>query len=580
MDPYTLIIDNQLDLLRPSLKDVLQLEDPYTYTGTASRLDMGSLHRSFFRSGVLQIMSARSRPDAFMTANTTENPEGAHPGIVEIKVTKVGFLWRKDMKKKAGRTPWHEWGAILTGSQLYFFRNLHWIKNLIQQYDHHHKHGADTPVIFKPPLEQFKADAQVTTDDTVALLDKSYRKHKNAFAFIRHGNIQEYFIADNEAEMNDWLAKLNYAATFRTAGVRMRGVVGGHYDGQRARSIRRLENQPGSRGTNSVLTPSGEVSIVRGGIDAKLAAEISAARKGVVDQRIMEAEDRLATRNRELQSCLRNARHLMVLTPIQPKVREQVVMAAGQLAAKLQWVRMEMSKLRCHRDILALDMEEENKCARDQAKRVLQANMPQTNTHASPAPSVNGSPTVGSQSPTPTQANFVSPSVEELSTIPSHAPSYKSVTSGKASWHARQHSLDASAADSASSGAPRSPSASSLMPPMPDISLSADDKSLDTKSHRSPTPTVSESSFGTDQNKEKEKEKEKEEKKPKGKDRESIRRSFQRTLRETQGLGLKKTKDGDEGAPSDKKPLDEGLARATGSFTVHGRSPRIYCLHH
>ena len=58
-----------------------------------------------------------------MTEKTATNPEEAHPGIVDIKITKVGLLWRKDAKKKKTRSPWQEWGAILTGAQLYFFRN-------------------------------------------------------------------------------------------------------------------------------------------------------------------------------------------------------------------------------------------------------------------------------------------------------------------------------------------------------------------------------------------------------------------------------------------------------------------------
>ena len=211
VDPYLLIIEGQLDLLRASLKDVVQFDDPYSYCGTANNLNMADLHKAFFRSGVLQIVSARSRPDAFMTQQSMENPDSADPGVVEMKVTKVGLLWRKDLKRKKTRNPWQEWGAILTGSQLYFFRNITWVKGLMRQHEQHHKLGTGTPVIFKPPIEDFKPDAQISTDDAVALLDRSYKKHKNAFVFIRHGGIQEYFIADSENDMNDWLAKLNYA---------------------------------------------------------------------------------------------------------------------------------------------------------------------------------------------------------------------------------------------------------------------------------------------------------------------------------------------------------------------------------
>ena len=591
IDPYSLIIDNQLDLLRPSLKDVIPLDDPYSYAGTTSRLDMASLHRAFFRSGILQIVSPRSRPDAFMTQQSMENPEGADPGVVEIKVTKVGLLWRKELKRKKTRSPWQEWGAMLTGSQLYFFRNIAWVKSLMHQHEQHHKHGSGTPVIFKPPLEQFKPDAQVSTVDAVALLDKGYKKHKNAFAFLRHGGIKEYFIADSEPEMNDWLAKLNYAATFRTAGVRMRGVVGE----QRARGIRRIESiSGGSSNSHSVQTPTGEVNIVRGGVDMKLAAEIAAARRGVIEQRIFDFEDRIATANRELQTNLRAGRHLMILAPIQPRTREQVVMAAANLAAKLQWVRMEMWKLRCHRDILALDMDEERKALRDSP-----ANKDFTPTsqgvRVSPARSASASP-VAEAASAPMKHSVVSsvPS-EELSPVvthSSHVPSHKSVPS--ADYTGSQ--FERRGRESVSS-AVRSPSASSRRlrsePGAVARETTRDDRSIRTcRSRRSSSLARSQSSLAISLDHEAPVEDEKDtttttpnkEKKPKGKDKDSrnIRRSLHRTLRESsQGLGHhrrgKSNDHGDTLSPDLKKgsSTDEGLARSAGSFTVHGKKASV-----
>ena len=118
VDPYTLILDNKLESLRPSLKDVMNLDDPYSYLGTSTSLNLADLHKTFFKSGILQILSSRSRPEAFKSPETMANPAGAHPGVVDIKITKVGILWRKDMKKKKARSPWQEWGAILTGCEV------------------------------------------------------------------------------------------------------------------------------------------------------------------------------------------------------------------------------------------------------------------------------------------------------------------------------------------------------------------------------------------------------------------------------------------------------------------------------
>jgi hypothetical protein len=355
IDPYTLILDGRLEILRPNLKDVMHLEDPYNYLGAAQSLNLRELQSTFFKTGILQIISARSRPDAFMTEQTATNPEGAHPGIVDIKITKVGLLWRKDPKKKKTRSPWQEWGAILTGAQLYFFRNTGWIKGLMHQYETHVKQGHDgIPVIFKPPLDNFKPDALMSTDGAVALLDTTYKKHKHAFTYVRHGGFEEVLLADNEEEMNDWLAKLNYAAAFRTSGVRMRGVVGGGYDGQGRRAIRRLDSD-----ANTVQTPSGQVTISRSRIDHQMVQDILNARRDIMAHKIADAEEKLGELNKQLELQLRNGRHLQILAPIHPKTREQMLLSAAKLAAQLKWTRVDMWKIRCHRDILVSDLEEE-----------------------------------------------------------------------------------------------------------------------------------------------------------------------------------------------------------------------------
>lgn len=363
VDPYTLILDNRLDSLRPSLKDVMILDDHYTYLGTAPSLNLANLNKTFFKSGILQIVSSRSRPEAFMSPETMANPAEAHPGVVDIKITKVGILWRKDMKKKKARSPWQEWGAILTGAQLYFFRNTTWIKSLMHQHDSHHKHGLPgSPVIFKPPLEQFKPDVLMSTEDAVALLDTTYKKHKHAMVFVRHGGFDETFLADNEAEMNDWLAKLNYASAFRTAGVRMRGLIGGTTDGQKTRATRRLDS---GNSAQSVHTTHSEASLQHDKADAELAHQIQAARRQIIAQKIAEADAKLNEAGKQLDIQLRNARHLQILAPIQNKTREQIVLAAGGMAAKIKWMRMEYWRTRCHRDILAMDLEEDIKSSND-----------------------------------------------------------------------------------------------------------------------------------------------------------------------------------------------------------------------
>ncbi|RAL59557.1 hypothetical protein DID88_006550 [Monilinia fructigena] len=591
VDPYTLIIDSKLDTLRPNLKDVMHLEEHYSYLGTAPSLNLQNLQKTFFKTGVLQIVSARSRPDAFMSEKTVTNPEEAQAGIVDIKITKVGLLWRKDTKKKKTRSPWQEWGAILTGAQLYFFRNTTWIKSLMHQHETHIKQGHDgSPVIFKPPLEHFKPDALMSTDDAVALVDSTYKKHKHAFIFVRHGGFEETFLADNEDEMNDWLAKLNYAAAFRTAGVRMRGVVGGNYEGQRNRGIRRLDHP--NESTKSIQTPSGEVTIVSGKIDNKMQDDILAARRQIMLQKIAESEDKLTIAVKQLDAQLRNARHLQILAPVQAKTREQVLSAAARMSAQLKWGRMEIWRLKCHRDILILDLDEEKHTdggfeqkteshgdtpmsARSTLQR-LQSKASSLKPHDTPK-----SPTADSIPRPSTAGQPLSSSEKGHDSEDTFQPAPSAKHKAQASWELPPMTFDEQS--------PRKPSVSSVAPPSPSltnepsrsslrqapalISRPSDDPNLDAAEQSVLEQAgLVDGDLAGDDSKEQSTDKDKF-------DRSKIRRSIHRTLREahvpSHHRGRKGKDSNSSVGLSDEGTADDTLTRGSGSFVVHGKKASV-----
>ena len=623
VDPYTLILDNKLECLRPSLKDVMNLEDPYSYLGTSTSLNLADLQKTFFKSGILQIVSSRSRPEAFMFPETMANPADAHPGVVDIKITKVGILWRKDMKKKKARSPWQDWGAILTGSQLYFFRNTTWIRSLMHQYDTHQKLGlAGTPVTFKPPLEHFKPDVLMSTEDAVALLDSTYKKHKHAFVFVRHGGIEETFLADNEADTNDWLAKLNYASTFRSAGVRMRGLLGGNYDGQRTRGMRRMDSD---KSTQSVQTATGEVLIRSGKIDAELARQIQTARRQIMVQKIAEAEEKLDLASKQLDAHLRNARHLQILAPIQSKTRERVVLAAGGMAAKIKWLRMEMWRTRCHKDILALDLDEEIKSVNDRTLRNESVadtgtsaatpgtqDPPRLDLRAGSLSNAQATPRKGSAArpstqPSPGRTNNVDDIFQ--SSFQASSPTCQHKTQGSwelppLSFESSRSSLQLGSSTKSVAPAPEllthhsslgSVKGSERMSDLIEIAtrLATPRPSLDEHEHEvlieagfvvpeSPSSKLKGTDATSDGEKEKDTEKSRIPDTEFNDSRTKVRRSLHRTLREAHVPTHHRSKKGKDSASStamtdDALSLNESevLTRGAGSFTVHGKKASV-----
>lgn len=581
IDPYTLIFEGNLDLLRPNWKDAMYLEDHFNYLGTASCLNMNDLQKTFFRTGVLQIVSARSRPDAFMSEKTATNPEDAPQGIVDIKITKVGLLWRKDAKRRKTRSPWQEWGAILTGAQLYFFRNTSWVKSLMHQYENHIKAGHDgIPIIFNPPLHEFKPDALMSTHGAVALLDTTYKKHKNAFVYVRQEGLDEVLLADNEDELNDWLAKLNYAAAFRTSGVKMRGLVGGNYDGQGRRGMRRLDS---SDGIQLVQTPTGPVTIARGKIDYKMAEDIQIARREFMQEKIAQSNHKVEESQKQLDEQLRNARHLQILAPIQPRTRDQLLSAAARMSAQLKWTRMQIWKEMCHRDILLKDFDEE---------------LPTSPSLSTPKKQPSSEP-VGSPTPKPSVARTESRSTQRSAgdnapSTPTEPSSSRFSTALKTPKE-DEGSKD-SDVDSKSSTGAASPAKTPVSSPRPKKTRPQSEQAQSRKSNdldamdaeerdllrqaglleskmnkeASEKAGVPAAADGIDTLAERDR-----------LERTKVRRSLQRTLRESAGhLSHHRSKRGREpdSTKSEETGRDSMLSRGTGSFVVHGKKASVINL--
>ncbi|KAI0374264.1 hypothetical protein BV20DRAFT_935476, partial [Pilatotrama ljubarskyi] len=238
IDPYYLITRNLLDDLRIDVHSLIPAESPYFYQGTAGPWDEDELQRAFALASVVEVAAIETRYMAspWFSLSVTGGPGpmfhsslGALPmlppgggGVWMIKVTKVGLLLRKEDIIEGGRRAmtrkWREWCVLLTGSQLLFFRDSTWATNLQAQL------GRTNGQVILQQTSLPQPDEMLSVRDAIAVFDKSYTKYLNTLRLVMPDGRQFLLQAHDEKEMNEWIARINYASAFKSAGVRMRAL--------------------------------------------------------------------------------------------------------------------------------------------------------------------------------------------------------------------------------------------------------------------------------------------------------------------------------------------------------------------
>ncbi|EIW64746.1 uncharacterized protein TRAVEDRAFT_109486, partial [Trametes versicolor FP-101664 SS1] len=238
IDPYYLITRNLLDDLRIDVHSHIPPESPYFYQGTAGPWDEDELQRAFALASVVEVAAIENRYHAspWFSLSVTGGPGpmfqsslGSMPvltpsggGVWVIKVTKVGLMLRKEDIVEGGRRAmtrkWREWCVLLTGSQLLFFRDSTWANGLQTQL------GQSDGQVVLQQTSLPQPDEMLSVRDAIAVFDKSYTKYPNTLRLVMPDGRQFLLQSQDEKEMNEWIARINYASAFKTAGVRMRAL--------------------------------------------------------------------------------------------------------------------------------------------------------------------------------------------------------------------------------------------------------------------------------------------------------------------------------------------------------------------
>ena len=98
--------------------------------------------------------------------------------VYTLKLTKVGLLNRKEDLLEGGRKStnrkWRSWSVMLTGSQLFFFRDASWAETLKD----YAELGSNSQMLPPPGVNQ--PDEWGSVKDAVAVYDRSYTKVSRA----------------------------------------------------------------------------------------------------------------------------------------------------------------------------------------------------------------------------------------------------------------------------------------------------------------------------------------------------------------------------------------------------------------
>ncbi|CAE6449425.1 unnamed protein product [Rhizoctonia solani] len=387
IDPHYIITQNLLDPLRVPIDPHVPSVSPLSYTGTADGLDAGQLRQVFASSLQLEIAGTGVEP-------------------VRIGVNKLGLLSRKDDLLEGGRRAasrkWRRWAVVLTGSQLLLFRETAWALLDPQQ------PSAET--------SSLRPEEVVSLKDAVALYDAGYDKYTNVFRFILPTGRQQLIQAANQQDMNEWIARINYASALKSAGVRVREMAMNAEESRatgvaaavsHVRDRRRGKVSPPSWSNeelDSTLQPGPRIVENRSGMSSEveldvivepsdggmkdtfdeIKAQLAVAhpfpmnglappapgrhrsqdrvrtrmttRTEVVQSKIKDLEEKLNSTHVHLQNELRIARNFAVLAPFQQATRTRIRLAVEALARRVQAIRLDMAKMECHRDVLAADL--------------------------------------------------------------------------------------------------------------------------------------------------------------------------------------------------------------------------------
>ena len=270
-------------------------------------------------------------------------------------------------------------------------------------------------------------------------------QYEHTLRFVLADGRQILLQASRKSELNEWIARINYASAFKSAGIRMRPLDMSRVDvkltgiAAAASHLRDLQHhgQSKARGWDSTaseplvnLSPDNSEmrdqrhhpespSTLLNALDnvdlgVPVAPEIDGAsqfqatfnqvkadlavgwspssvqvtpnsgtphsedsrfpsRSEIIQAKIQDLQSRIAAAHAHLDADMRFVRNVATLTPFQKSTRDRLVVALQAVSKRVMQVRLDITKLTCHRDVLSNDLISEGRSWRQAKTIALQA---------------------------------------------------------------------------------------------------------------------------------------------------------------------------------------------------------------
>ncbi|OBZ87260.1 Protein transport protein sec73 [Choanephora cucurbitarum] len=288
--------------LAQKLEQLMPAENSYSYKRTLKPIPIMEIHLSLLKAKSLCLAGVKSRQD---TSDQSSN------STFQVRVTKAGILDRKyDLLqggKKATARGWRPLGVILSGSQIIFFADLvayqQWLETGSPTNSSFHSLSSNIPTpAYLRPVQI------ISLSYAVCICDEQYTKYPHVFRLIVGDGQQFLMRAEDDQDMEDWMLKINYAATIKTTGVRLQS---------KSKESRREER-------------------ARAKVD--------------------ELSDRIDEQVRLLDRELQLRRNLMVFVPQQKSTKDRILSFSDAVGKRIKMKRIELQRLECYRDFLEAEL--------------------------------------------------------------------------------------------------------------------------------------------------------------------------------------------------------------------------------